>query len=108
MSFGEFTLLASSGGWMALSFCTLAYYTDVQMISIQKEKCVCENLRYRGAWFSPLQRKTPIYFYRSRFHCELSWWHDQYPDSIQPPSTGLWHMLSVIVTTVPCIWALKC
>jgi hypothetical protein len=33
----ELTLLASSGGWMKLSFCTLAYCTDVQMISIQKE-----------------------------------------------------------------------
>jgi hypothetical protein len=38
MSLGELTLLTSSGGWMVMSFCTLAYSTDVQMISIQKEK----------------------------------------------------------------------
>lgn len=44
MSLGKLTLLSSSDGWMAKSFRTLAYCTDVQMISIQKEKYVCQNL----------------------------------------------------------------
>jgi len=44
ISLGELTLLISSGGWLAMSFQTLAYCTVVQMISIQKEKYVYQNM----------------------------------------------------------------
>jgi hypothetical protein len=61
MSLGELTLLTSSGGWMVMSFRTLSYCTDVQTISIQKEKCVSKSVHYNYAGFHHFKGKLSAF-----------------------------------------------
>jgi len=61
ISLGELTLLISSGGWLAMSFHTLAYCTDVQMISIQRKICVSKCVHYSVAGFHYFKGKLSAF-----------------------------------------------